>query len=242
MISSDATISVRKDGAVWSITLDRPEKRNALNTSMIDVLTDIFAEASQSDCRMICLKSSHANVFCAGADVDELRADRSSLMQLLESLARLLAEMNAAKPIIATLLEGKAYGAGGVLVGMSDLVIASDTSEIAFTEIEMGMYPIFVHTALADRIPTARLFQLCVTGEKLSSEAARQLGLVADVIPAPKFAQSASDRIAWYEDRLPALLMGKLWRRADQNSPLCGKLNAAIPAFVEHLEQIIGEA
>jgi len=183
------------EGSVARITMDAPATRNALSLSMLVALDDAFAKA-ESDAGVACvvLRSSAAT-FCAGHDLRELAAaDDAARARVFDACGRLMARVRACPPVIAS-VNGAAYAAGCELVATCDLAVAASAATFATPGVKIGL---FCHTpavAVARALGhPRRAAKLLYTGDPISAEDARGLGLVDDVVAGD--ADAAADALA----------------------------------------------
>lgn len=178
---------------VASITLHRPEKRNALNGAMVAELRAAFKQAeSDPDVKVIILKGA-GEAFCAGADLEYLQqlqlntreenlADSKELMQLMQQI------YYHDKVVIAQ-VEGHAIAGGCGLVTLCDLSYAVPEAKLGYTEVKIGFVPALVAVFLVRKIGEGRARDLLLTGRLVTAEKAANYGLVNDVIPADRIAE-----------------------------------------------------
>lgn len=176
--SADIVVDLPAPG-VTRLRLNRPERRNALSTPILEQVASALAEADKNvDCRLVLLVGA-GRVFAAGADVNELAA--SSPLDPIES-PRFLAWRSIrafSKPIVAA-VEGWCLGAGAELMLCADIVVASREARIGFPETSLGIMPGAGGTAiLPRRIGLARAMDMVLTGEAISGLEAWSIGLVA---------------------------------------------------------------
>ncbi len=182
-------------GAVATVTLDRPEKMNALTKEMREELIEAFQGLRfNDDVRAVVLTGNGAN-FCAGADIDrmaedDLRARRDRLQSLSQTYMRILHGIE--KPVIAA-VRGHAVGIGMSLVLGCDIVLASDTARFGQTFRRIGYAPdgggIWF---LARRLPMNIAKELVFTGRVFDAAEAHRLGLVNHVVPDGELAERAA--------------------------------------------------
>ena len=179
---------LERDGALATVSLDRPAVRNALNPSLIGELTDLFGRlAGDPELRVIVLTGA-GDVFCAGADVGWMRDSRDLSQQDNAADAAALAAMFDAidrcpKPVIAR-VNGSALGGGAGLVACADLAIAARTAGFAFSEARLGLIPAVISPYVLRRIGPGATRALFVTARRFTAEEAARLGLVDDVVAA----------------------------------------------------------
>ncbi|MCF7222609.1 enoyl-CoA hydratase/isomerase family protein [Marilutibacter chinensis] len=184
---SDSPLSTRRDGAVLVITINRPDKLNALNAATLDALDAAFAEAAHDDgVRAIVLTGAGPKAFVAGADIAEmntltpvqgrdfsLRGQR--MMRRVEKMP---------KPVIA-MINGFALGGGLELAMCCHLRIAADTAKVGQPEINLGLIPGFGGTQRLLRLAgRAATLELCLIGTPIDAARAAALGIVNRVVPA----------------------------------------------------------
>jgi len=169
---------------ICTITLNRPEKRNALSTEMIDALHATLTQvAARTDVRVVVVASA-GGVFCAGLDLRELAAQREAgrvethgLQETLELLER------CPQPTIAA-VQGDAIAGGCELALHCDLRVASERAHFAMPLARIGIaVPVTLTWKLVDTIGAAATKELLFTGEALAAQAALALGLVNRVVP-----------------------------------------------------------
>ncbi|GAA3942129.1 enoyl-CoA hydratase/isomerase family protein [Chitinophaga oryziterrae] len=178
---------------VATVTLHRPEKRNALNGAMVAELRTAFSIAEKdTNVKVIVLKGS-GEAFCAGADLeylqqlqkntrDENLADSRSLMQLMQQI------YYHDKVIIAQ-VEGHAIAGGCGLVTLCDLSYAVPDALLGYTEVKIGFIPALVSVFLVRKIGEGRARDLLLTGRLISAQKAEYYGLVNQVVPAAEIAE-----------------------------------------------------
>jgi enoyl-CoA hydratase len=198
------TLLVERDGAIATISVNRPKALNALNTQVFMDLAAAFAElADESSIRAIVLRGAGERAFVAGADIKEMvdmtppQAEERSWrgMRLYDQIRR------QPQPVIAS-VHGYALGGGMLLAMACDIRVAADTAEFGYPEIRLGIFPGTGGTVLIDRLigpGTARA--ICLTGERFSAERAFQLGIVTHLVPAGNLARETgrlADLLAGY--------------------------------------------
>ncbi len=175
---------IKGDQGIWTCTLTRPEKLNALSQKMIEELTACFKEvaaaAERMECRVLLLNSSSLKAFCVGADLGERRLmNEEQVCQTLDALRRMTCALeNIAAPTIA-IIEGAAFGGGLELALCCDLRVASPAALMGLTETRLAIIPGAGGTQrLARLVGLARAKEFIFTGRRLSAEEAEIFGLV----------------------------------------------------------------
>lgn len=185
---------------VLTLTLNRPEKRNALDAATVEGLLAALDQARlDATIRVIALRGAGKD-FCAGADLDELLASVALSPEENERAARRLGEVFARireleKPVVA-LVQGRALAGGAGLATGCDLVLAAESSQFGYPEIQRGFVPAMVMTLLRRQVGEKVAFDLVATGRLLRADEARQLGLVSRVLPDATFDAEAQAVLA----------------------------------------------
>jgi methylglutaconyl-CoA hydratase len=178
-----ADLRVERDGSVLRVTLARPDRRNAFDAALIAALRDAFADVG--DARAVVL-SGEGESFCAGADVDWMRSsvelsyeenvqDARRLRQMLEALDA------CAAPVVAR-VHGHVLGGGCGLVACSDVVLAAEGTEFAFSEVKLGIIPAAISPFALAKIGPGAARRYFVTGERFDADVALRIGLVHEVV------------------------------------------------------------
>ena len=185
---------------VCTLTLDRPEKRNALDAATIGELRTALADAAlDAAVRVVVLRGAGKD-FCAGADLAELLDSAQQAPEENERSALRLGDVFAAlreleKPVIAV-VQGRALAGGAGLATACDLVVAVDSAQLGYPEIQRGFVPAMVMTMLRRQVGEKVAFDLVATGRVLTAAEAQQLGLVSRVVPADRLEAEASSLAA----------------------------------------------
>ncbi len=170
-----------------TITLNRPEVRNALNDRLISELTQIIHECAQNPNIRALILTGQGKVFCAGADLtymkeianftyDQNIEDAQRLGALFETLD------SCSKPTIAV-VQGGAYGGGVGLVAACDIVIATQEAKFSLTEVRLGIIPAVISPYIIRAIGQRKARQYALTAQQLSAAEALQSGLVHYAVP-----------------------------------------------------------
>lgn len=189
-MSVDRLQTAHEDG-VFVLTLNRPQKRNALDEAMIGALHTALERAElDAEIRVVALRGAGPD-FCAGADLAELleSADRTAdenargAMRLGEIFIRMRA---LPKPIVA-IVHGRALAGGCGLASACDLVLAHPDAQLGYPEVRRGFVPAMVMAMLHRAVGEKVAFDLVATGRTLSAEEACAVGLVSRVLSADAF-------------------------------------------------------
>jgi enoyl-CoA hydratase/carnithine racemase len=173
------TLEAQQTGRVLRLTLNRPEKRNALNAGLcLDLVRAI--ETAQDDRSVgAILLAANGPSFCAGMDLSEIGvASSAQLDEAHEQLFTLGARL--VKPLIAA-VDGPALGGGTGLVANCHIVVASERATFGLTEIRLGLWPFLVYRACSAALGDRRTLELALTGRIFQATEAHSLGLVHEV-------------------------------------------------------------
>ena len=174
-----------RDG-VASVTLNRPEVRNALSATLIRELEQALAklEADQA-ARVIVLEGAGDKAFCAGADLKGV-GDRGTTLQARESfggLARILEAMARMKTPVIAKVHGFALAGGCGLAAGCDIVVAADDAVFGLPEIKIGLLPLIVMAPILRSVGRKRGMLMILSGEQISAREAYEMGLVSRLVP-----------------------------------------------------------
>ena len=172
--------SSRRD-AVLHLTIDRPERRNALNAEVIAGLHEALERARRDDTiRAVVLTGAGEEAFCAGADLtdDPFAFDHARPTSAYADLLRAARSVNV--PLVAR-VNGACRAGGMGLLAMCDLAIAALHAIFGLPEARVGVFPMQVLAVLQAQVPQRCLVQLCLTGEPVDAARAREIGLVNEV-------------------------------------------------------------
>jgi len=178
------TILVEKRGAVTLVTLNRPQALNALNSTVLKELIDVFA-AYDADAEQHCLVlTGSEKAFAAGADIKEMQEQLFADMYSANFFAGWEQVTATRKPWIAA-VAGYALGGGCEVAMMADFIIAADNAKFGQPEIKLGVTPgMGGSQRLTWAIGKAKAMEMCLTGRMMGAEEAERSGLVARVVPA----------------------------------------------------------
>ena len=170
----------RDDRGVVTLTLNRPGAFNALSEAMLTALGEVLDAIAADDTVRVVVLGASGKAFCAGHDLKEMRAEPS--LQYYQRLfaqctAVMLAIQRLPVPVIAR-VHGLATAAGCQLVGMCDLAVAGQDARFAVSGINVGLFCATPGVALSRNVPRKAAFEMLVTGDFVSAEQARELGLV----------------------------------------------------------------
>lgn len=172
--------------AVARITLDRPDKRNALDGEMVGEIKDALRRAARDEGARVVLLTGAGKDFCSGADLAALRLiSEATVMENVSdarSLGELFVEMRRhPRPIIAA-VRGRALAGGCGLATACDIILAAESAEFGYPEVNIGFIPAMVMAILRRSVSEKRAFELITRGEIITARAAADFGVINRVI------------------------------------------------------------
>lgn len=221
------SILLEQEGTVATVTVNRPDKRNALNASVrAEILEALDALRNDDQVRVVVFTGAGEQAFVAGADIREF-AERTPLEQRAAMTGRRIFDEIAAfpKPTIAV-INGLAFGGGCELALACDVRVAADTARLGQPEINLGLIPGGGGTQRLPRvIGEGQAMRLILTGELIDAAEAQRIGLVDVVFPAGELRQNALELALRMAAKSPvALRMAKAAIRAAAEMPLSAGL------------------
>lgn len=195
-------------GPVTTLTLNRPDVRNAFNETLIAEVTEWAAGVpADGSVRAVVLQGA-GKVFCAGADLqwmskmvdysrEENLEDARKASQMLLALDRLPV------PLIGR-VHGAALGGGAGLAAVCDVVVAADDAVFGFTEVTLGILPSMISPYVLRKIGLSAARELCLNGARFDATRAQAIGLVHDVVPAARLDDAVAARVAQFQRAAPS--------------------------------------
>ena len=197
------TVLYTREASVGRITLNRPEKRNALNDELIEALKNSIVTAASAESTRVILISGAGKDFCSGADLSALRKISQASVAENQADARSLMELfllirQAPVPIVAA-VRGKALAGGCGLASVCDIVLASANAQFGYPEVKIGFVPAMVMAILRRNVSEKRAFELITRGEQISAAEAKQFGLVNQVFQDEDFESAVTAYVNGFE-------------------------------------------
>lgn len=190
-------------GAIARVTLNRPEKRNALNDALIANLKEALRRADADDAvRAIVITGAGAD-FSSGADLSALqKISESSIVENLEdaqSLMELFALIRRVRVPVVAAVRGRALAGGSGLATACDIVLSSRTAVFGYPEVKIGFVPAMVMAILRRNVSEKRAFELITRGAQLSATEAERIGLVNQVFDDDAFETEVETYVREFE-------------------------------------------
>ena len=170
------------DGPVARISLNRPEKRNALDDEMIAELRHAIAESALDPTVRVALLTGAGSDFCSGADLEALQRIAGATVMENVADARRLADLflemrRCPRPIVAA-VSGRALAGGCGVATAADIILAAESAQFGYPEIKIGFVPAMVMAILRRSVSEKRAFELLTSGEIISARTALEIGMI----------------------------------------------------------------
>lgn len=203
-MSTDNVVLYSSDGAVARITLNRPEKRNALNDAVIAALKESLKSAAADKNVRVIVISGAGKDFCSGADLSALQkiagasvSDNTEDARSLLELFLLIRRVHV--PVVAA-VTGRALAGGCGLATACDLVLASASARFGYPEVKIGFVPAMVMAILRRNVSEKRAFELITRGAEIGADQAKLFGLVNHVFPDESFEVDVNAYVKEFEN------------------------------------------
>jgi methylglutaconyl-CoA hydratase len=203
MTEENHTILYQSDDVVARITLNRPQKRNALNEALLHELKLALRTAHQDPKVRVVVISGAGRDFCAGADLAALQKIAGASVAENEADARSLMELfllirQVSVPVVAA-VHGRALAGGCGLATACDLILAAASARFGYPEVKIGFVPAMVTAILRRNLSEKRAFELLTRGGEITAEAAKQFGLVNQLFPDETFTSEVDAYVRGFE-------------------------------------------
>ena len=203
------TIQLAYDARVASITLNRPDKRNAISFELIDDLLRVLDEVAKSDAHVVILTGA-GKAFCSGLDLDDLKAllGRSPEQNLQDSqtMVRLFRVLYEFPKVTIAAVNGAAIAGGTGLALLCDFTLAVPEAKFGYTEVRIGFVPAIVSTFLLRQVGEKQARDLLLTGRIIGAEEAARMGLINEIIAPENLITRARELAALLMENSPTSL------------------------------------
>lgn len=204
------TLELTYDGRIATITLNRPDKRNAISYELIEDLLGAFDNVAKSPALVLILTGA-GRAFCSGMDLENLKAliGRSPEQNLQDSqlMARLFRTLyDFSKPTIAA-VNGAAIAGGTGLATLCDFTLAVPDAKFGYTEVRIGFVPAIVSAFLLRQAGEKITRDLLLTGRLFDAEEARRIGLVTEIVAADELISRAHELASQLMENSPASVL-----------------------------------
>jgi methylglutaconyl-CoA hydratase len=175
---------------IVSLTLNRPERRNALSIELLDRLCVEISKLASDPVQRVVILGGAGPVFSAGLDLREA-ADISLVERSAASVSRALDLLRQTPLVVIAAVQGGAFAGGAGLMAACDIVVAAADAKIGFPEIRRGLLPALISDVLLHRVREGDLRELLLVGEPIDAARAKEVGLVQRVVPSEQVVDEA---------------------------------------------------
>lgn len=235
------TVRVDRDArGVARVTIARAEKHNAMDAATIDALAEAAGRLGQDPELRVVVLGSDGPTFCAGGDLgwmrEQMEADAAARAREARRLAGMLAIWDGMpKPVVAR-VQGNAFGGGVGLLAVCDLAVGLEGAAFAMTETRLGIIPATIGPYVLARIGEPAARRLMLSARRFGAGEAREMGLLARVVPAGALDQAVEEEVAALLACAPgAVAEAKALIRA-LRPPATGAVEASVAALVARWE------
>ena len=181
------TLLIENHGGVRVLTMNRPDKRNALNTALTQALLDALRAADADDSVGCVVLAGAGRGFCAGADLSEFKDLTPDKQHLVAARAQLTTDLHTVssrmkKPVV-TAVHGAAMGGGAGLAIAGDMAVMAESAKLGYPEVKHGIVAAIVMTNLTRQVGRKAAFELVGLGQPINAARALALGMVNRVVP-----------------------------------------------------------
>jgi methylglutaconyl-CoA hydratase len=218
---NDEPVLYTVEGAVALTTLNRPEKRNALNDATVAGLKAALRAADADEAVRVVLLMGAGTDFCSGADLAALqKISESSITENLadaRSLAELFALVREVRVPVVAAVRGRALAGGCGLATACDIVLAAESARFGYPEVKIGFVPALVMAILRRNVSEKRAFELITRGAEINAPEAERIGLINHVFADDTFETEVEQFIAGFErvSRSAVMLTKRLLYQTD---------------------------
>jgi methylglutaconyl-CoA hydratase len=203
------TVQLAYDGGVATITLNRPEKRNAISFELIDDLLRALEQVEKSEAVVLILTGA-GKAFCSGMDLDNLKSLLGSSaeqnLQDSQTMVRLFRALYEFPKVTIAAVNGPAIAGGTGLALLCDFTLAVPDAKFGYTEVRIGFVPAIVSTFLLRQVGEKQARDLLLTGRIVGADEAARMGLITEIVPAENLMTRARQLAALLMENSPASL------------------------------------
>ena len=226
------TIQLAYDANIATVTLNRPDKRNAISFELIDDLQRALDEVAKSDALVLILTGA-GRAFCSGLDLDNLRVllGRSPEQNLQDSqtMVRLFRALYEFPKVTIAAVNGAAIAGGTGLALLCDFTLAVPEAKFGYTEVRIGFVPAIVSTFLLRQVGEKQARDLLLTGRLFGAEEAARMGLINEIVPPGSLITRARELAALLMENSPTSLRATKQLLTDHaRAELDAQLDAAL--------------
>jgi methylglutaconyl-CoA hydratase len=209
------TILVEITHGTATVTLNRPEVRNAFNETVIGELNDVFLELGQNDQVRAIVLAANGPAFCAGADLNWMKKIATYTPEQNLEDAQQLAEMlyqiySCSKPVIAK-VQGDCYAGGMGLVAACDISVSVDTAQFCLSEVKLGLIPATISPYVIKAMGANAARRYFITAERFSAQEAHRIGFVHEAVAAENLEQTVAQIVNAIVNNGPNAVVAAKW-------------------------------
>jgi methylglutaconyl-CoA hydratase len=245
--ASYTTLLYEKDGAIATITLNRPDRRNAISSTMIEEVLGVLNAAEADSVVRVIILTGAGRAFCSGMDLETLQtiAGQTGEQNLADSrqMARMFHRLYSFPKPLITAVNGAAVAGGCGIATFSDITLAVPEAKFGYTEVRIGFIPALVSVLVRRQMGEKRARELLLTGQIIDAAEAFRLGMVTEIVPADNLLQRAHEVAAKFLEASPTslrrtkrLLLQYNDKEVTQEIELAIQENAAIRATEDFRE------
>ena len=184
MSDPEAPVLYITDGALARVTINRPDRRNAINPEVVRGIAAALTRAEADDVKVVMLTGAGDKAFCAGGDLGGMTADGRVAQHFLRAeVGELFVQMRRSRLPIVARVNGHALAGGFGLMLACDLVVAAAEAEMGMPEINLGLWPFMISAVVERDLPRKLALELMLTGRRMTAEEASGWGFVNRVVP-----------------------------------------------------------
>jgi methylglutaconyl-CoA hydratase len=204
------TLKYEKDGAIATVTLNRPDKRNAISSTMIDELLGALNVADNDGAVRVLILTGAGRAFCSGMDLETLQsiANQTGAQNLADSrqMARMFHRIYSFPKPLITAVNGAAIAGGCGIATFSDITLAVPEAKFGYTEVRIGFIPALVSVLLRRQIGEKHARELLLTGTIIDAAEAFRLGMVTEIVAAADLLKRAHEVATKFLEASPTSL------------------------------------
>ncbi len=207
---SDVVFDV--SGHVATITIDRPDRRNAINPDVVSGISEGLARAESEDLvRAVVLTGAGDKAFCAGGDLAGMGSEGAAQQHFIRAeVSELFSQMRKSRLPIVARVNGHALAGGFGLMLACDLVVAADDAEFGMPEVNLGLWPFMITAVVARDLPRKVALDLMLTGRRIPASEGERWGFVNRVVPRGDLDGAVDDLVAELVSKSPLIVkLGK---------------------------------
>lgn len=193
-------VTYRIEQGIARVALNKPERRNALDQELLTELREALRAAAADESVRVVLLTGAGKDFCSGMDLrtfaDDASGDLTKFQAEARNMAGLLLDMRRHPRSIVAAVQGRALGGGCGIATAADIVLASESAQFGYPEINIGFVPAIVMALLRRLVSEKRAFELIATGQTISAQTALEFGMINRVLSAEMYERGVEEFVA----------------------------------------------